>query len=221
MEFREWEPHYLQILQEFGFSRQEDEEAARLLDALLPQERMHPATLGERLRGQVVTVLGNAPTLSDELDLVEGPLLSADEALSVALEAGLQPDIVVTDLDGRVEDQLRAHREGTVAVVHAHGDNREALERWAPQFSGRTVATTQAAPFPGVYNFGGFTDGDRAVCLADHFAAGEIRLLGFDFDRPNPKDAPVEVKRRKLAWAQRLIAMVAERTAVRFPASSS
>ncbi len=221
MEFREWDPLYRQILREFGFSREQDERAARLLDTLLPPDRVDPSELRQSLEGRVVTVLGNAASLRDELNLARGTLISADEALSVAREGGVRPDILVTDLDGRVEDQLQAHRDGTVAVVHAHGDNVGALRRWAPRFTRRTVATTQARPFPGVFNFGGFTDGDRGAFLAAHFGAREVRLVGFDFERPNPKDAPEEEKRRKLAWAERLIALLAERTPVRYAAFSS
>ena len=43
------------------------------------------------------------------------------------------------------------------------------------------MATTQSAPFGEVHNFGGFTDGDRCVFLADHFAATRIILCGFNF----------------------------------------
>lgn len=221
MEFPEWDALYRQILREFGFSRERDEAAARLLDALLPLDRMDPEELRSTLEGEVVTVLGNAPSLPEELDLAEGPLIAADEALSVVVASGFRPEVLVTDLDGRVEDQVRANREGTVAVVHAHGDNTDALRQWAPRFTPRTVGTTQATPLPGISNFGGFTDGDRGAFLAAHFGAREILLLGFDFERPNPKDVPAEVKRRKLAWAERLIGLLAQETPVRFPASSS
>jgi len=115
------------------------------------------------------------------------------------------PQVIVTDLDGAVEDQVDANRKGAIAVVHAHGDNIPAIEKWAGEFTGRTLATTQSRPFGGVYNFGGFTDGDRGVFLADAMGARSIRLVGFDFEHPNPKDQPAEVKRRKLDWALRLI----------------
>ena len=44
------------------------------------------------------------------------------------------------------------------------------------------IGTTQIEPISDVYNFGGFTDGDRAVFLAEHFGAKEIELVGFDFE---------------------------------------
>ncbi|MEZ5336103.1 MAG: hypothetical protein R2741_13165 [Methanolobus sp.] len=57
-----------------------------------------------------------------------------------------------------------------------------------------------------VYNFGGFSDGDRCVYLAKEFGAASITLIGFDFDDlyVNP------VKKKKLKWARLLIEKVME-----------
>ncbi len=205
MEWADWEPHYLEILRDFGFDRGRDEEASRILADLLPSPRAGPRDLGERLHDRVVTVLGNGPNLKDELGRAEGTIVAADEATTVALHGGILPDVIVTDLDGQVEDQIEAHKQGALVVIHAHGDNIDALRHWAPSFGPLSLGTTQAEPFDGIHNFGGFTDGDRAVYLADHFGAREIRLAGFDFDRPNPKDQPTAAKLRKLAWARRLL----------------
>ncbi len=205
MEYEDWEPFYLQIIEDFGFSREEDEAVAAELDRLLGGVRAAQADLAELFRGRVVTVAGNASSLESELDAAEGLLVTADEATSVALAAGRRPDVLVTDLDGTVEDQVRANAEGTLAVVHGHGDNGPAVRAWAPRFTGRTVATTQSRPTGRLMDFGGFTDGDRAVCLADHFGAKEIRLVGWDFERPAPKDGDPKRKQRKLDWAYILI----------------
>ncbi len=205
MEFEDWEPFYVQIVDDLGLSRRDDEAVAAELDRLLGGTRVALEELGALLRGKTVTVAGNGPSLAGDLAAVEGVLITADEATSVALENGLHPAILVTDLDGDVEDQVRANAEGTVAVVLGHGDNGPAVRTWAPRFRGRTVATTQSAPSGGLFDFGGFTDGDRAVYLADHFGAKEIRLAGWDFEHPSAKDADPERKRRKLDWAYILL----------------
>ncbi|TLZ69510.1 MAG: DUF115 domain-containing protein [Methanobacteriota archaeon] len=181
MDFEAWEPFYVQILKDFGFSRADDEAVAAELDRILAGTRASDADLRRLIRGKEVTVAGNAT--------------------SVALASGKLPSVLVTDLDGNVADQLKANQEGTVAVVHAHGDNGPAVREWAPRFSGATVATTQSRPVGGLRNFGGFTDGDRAVFLADHFGARRIHLVGFDFERPNEKDLDRRMKQRKLDWA--------------------
>jgi len=118
---------------------------------------------------------------------------------------GRIPAAVVTDLDGTMSDQVKANDAGAIVLVHGHGDNGPAVRKWAPLFAGKTVATTQSRPTGGLRNFGGFTDGDRAVFLADHFGAARIHLVGFDFAHPSPKDADVRTKQRKLDWAYILI----------------
>ena len=205
MDYAEWDVYYRQILEDFGFSREEDERAAKILDAKLTGRRINPEELRPLFAGKEATVAGNATGLRKELMAVSRPLLAADEATSVLRTAGIRPDVIVTDLDGTVEDQVAANAEGTVAVVHAHGDNIPALQKWAPKFTGPVVATTQSRPFGRVYNFGGFTDGDRAAFLADHLGAARLLLLGFDFENPSPKDEDREVKKRKLDWAYILL----------------
>src|SRR3989449_4743177 len=162
------------MLNVFGFSREKDEAVAAELDKLLGGNRVPDSILRKIIRGKEVTVAGNGPNLEDEIGEARGVLLTADEATSVALGRGLLPAILVTDLDGVVADQVKANTEGTIAVIHGHGDNGPAVREWAPRFSGGTVATTQSRPLGGLRNFGGFTDGDRAVFLADHLAPREF-----------------------------------------------
>jgi len=63
------------------------------------------------------------------------------------------------------------------------------------------IATTQARPFDNVYNFGGFSDGDRCFFVVRKFGAKQIRLAGFDFE-----DSDVDLtKKNKLKWAKKLM----------------
>lgn len=205
MDFAAWEPYYVEIRKDFGFSQDADESVARELDAILGGTRQTDETLRAMIENQEVTVAGNGPDLAAELGDARGILMTADEATSVCLGRGLEPAVIVTDLDGAVPDQVKANDQGAIAVVHGHGDNGPAVRKWAPLFAGPTVATTQSRPAGGLRNFGGFTDGDRAVYLADHFGAARIRLVGFDFERPSPKDADRVAKQRKLDWAYILL----------------
>jgi uncharacterized Rossmann fold enzyme len=56
----------------------------------------------------------------------------------------------------------------------------ERIRRHVPRFK-NVVGTTQSEPRRKVYNFGGFTDGDRALFLAKAFGASRVTCLGFDF----------------------------------------
>ena len=200
--FEDWEPCYLQILNDFGFDRAADEEAARVLDRLLPRNSL--PLLRRRIRGKAVTVCGNAPALDEELDRLKGVVVAADRAAERLYRHGIRPAAIATDLDGATEEFTEMNRKGTVIVVHAHGDNIPLIEWWVPRLPGPLVGTTQARPMGRVYNFGGFSDGDRAVFLAHALGASSVTLAGFDLDDPSVNP----VKRKKLLWARRLLALL-------------
>ena len=220
MRFSDWEPIYKDILAESGFSREEDEEAARLLQSLLSGREgdLSLDDLDLMIRGREVLVCGNGPSLARDLEeilagrkssesslklkLDDIVIVAADGATTAILAAGHLPEVIVTDLDGFLHDILAANAGGSAVVVHAHGDNKEALKEYVPKLT-RVLGTTQSEPIEGVYNFGGFSDGDRAVFLARRFGAGNIRIIGFDYDDPDV----TPVKKMKLRWARRLVAM--------------
>lgn len=202
MKFEEWEPLYEEILDYFSFDRAGDEEAAQVLASLLTHDDL--AALEVLCRGRTVTVCGNAPSLPGEVDRIEGTVFAADAAADVLFGLGIRPDAVFTDLDGATDALLEMNRAGTVVVVHAHGDNIPLLRHWVPRLSGPLVGTTQAAPFDRIHNFGGFSDGDRAAFAAHALGAVRVVLVGFDLDDPDVEP----VKRGKLAWARRLLALL-------------
>jgi len=202
MNFEEWEPWYLEILDYFGFSRDEDERAARHLASLLTRDNL--LSLASLTCGNDVTVCGNAPCLKDELFRIQGVVFAADAAAGVLDAHGICPDAVFTDLDGATDRLVEMNESGTIVVVHAHGDNIPLLDYWVPRFNGPVVGTTQSVPIPHVHNFGGFSDGDRAVFAADELGAGHITLVGFDLDDTNVNP----VKRGKLFWARKLLAAI-------------
>ncbi|MDD1708750.1 MAG: DUF115 domain-containing protein [Methanoregulaceae archaeon] len=202
MEFEEWEPYYREILEYFGIEREGDEEAARILASLLTRDDCR--LLSDLCRGETVTVCGNAPCLSRELDRIEGSIFAADAASEVLRRFGITPDAVFTDLDGACDDYLAMNNEGTIMVIHAHGDNIPLLFHWVPLFSGPVVGTTQARPSHPLHNFGGFSDGDRAAFAADALGADHIGFVGFDLDDPDVDP----MKRGKLLWARKLLRLI-------------
>ncbi len=205
MLYVEWEEYYHQILEDFGFDQQKDELSARLLSSRLVGEETTHEELADLINGRVVTVAGDGPNLEEETDKAKGVLISADEATSFLLDKGLVPDVVMTDLDGKVEDLVNANERGAIVIIHAHGDNMDEIRKYTGCFRGKVMGTTQSLPFGKIHNFGGFTDGDRGIFLADHFGATEINLIGFDFDNPRDKGKNVEMKKKKLNWAYVLI----------------
>ena len=199
MKFEEWEPHYRRILDFFGFDPSADEDAAVYASTRCVRDDLE--LLEELCRNKTVTVCGNAPCLKDETGLIEGTVIAADAAADFLYSKGIRPDAVFTDLDGCEDSFIDMNSLGTIMVVHAHGDNIPLLKKWIPLFKGLVILTTQARPLKNVHNFGGFTDGDRAVFAAKEFGASKIRIIGFDLDDPlvNP------MKRGKLMIARELL----------------
>lgn len=211
MEFEEWEPVYEAILADFGFDRRVDELARDRLAALTDEfdvSRLH-------LAGKTVAIAGAGPRLERDRERAAAAdaIVAASDA-GVRLDAmGLVPDLVVTDLDGDPSGTVELAHRGVPVAVHAHGDNVPALEAHVPKLpDSEVLATTQAAPTGPVRNFGGFTDGDRAAFLADHFGAARLTFPGWELDDPEVEPR----KRQKLEWATRLLAWLERRRNERF-----
>ena len=89
---------------------------------------------------------------------------------------------MVSDLDGQVNEQIIAQKQGSILFIHIHSHNTLTVEEVISQLcKGKLAITTQLNPINGSYNFLGFTDGDRGVCLSTWGKAKRTVLVGFDF----------------------------------------
>ena len=231
MDFNEWEGWYKEILDTLGFSREGDENTAALLDKILDEkgcltiEEFFDEIMEKKDTSKFI-VVGAGPSIKKHIkyvkenyDLNDYILVSADGATTAMLEDDLVPDIVATDLDGKMEDLLAANSLGSYFVIHAHGDNEPLIDKWTTSFD-KILGTTQSKPVGHLYNFGGFTDGDRAMFFTLALGCEEMILAGMDFgttvtkySRPNIEGAtgPAdEVKTKKLIFAERLLAWIKE-----------
>ncbi|MFB6232892.1 MAG: 6-hydroxymethylpterin diphosphokinase MptE-like protein [Haloarculaceae archaeon] len=215
MNFETWEPVYEAILAEFGYDRAGDVRARDTLFELVGErETLDVETIGAG--GATVAVAGAGPSLEAELDAIGSAdlVFAASTAADRLREVGVTPDCVVTDLDKHPASVPSLSRDGVPVAVHAHGDNVPTVREVVPAIDTRRLfATTQAAPRPPVANVGGFTDGDRGAFLADHLGAARLRFPGWDFEDPSLGPE----KRRKLAWAERLLHWLERRRGERFP----
>ncbi len=204
MDYAEWRIFYEDILRDFGFSEEKDIKAARILNDLV--EPLPLEVLEEKIADKRVCVYGSGQSLEEVEDFSRCAKIAADGATSYLLGKGIVPEVVVTDLDGRIEDLYKADRNGSIMVIHAHGDNIGKIKAYARGFT-RVIPTCQCRPLGELQNFGGFTDGDRAVFLAVHFKAREIALYGMDFGGVGKYSfsEDTSVKRKKLKWGKRLI----------------
>jgi 2-amino-4-hydroxy-6-hydroxymethyldihydropteridine diphosphokinase len=221
VKFVDWFPYYQGIRAEFGYSSEKDQEAARMLSDMAKKKAADPRILERKIKGKNVIVIGAGSGLEDEratkyIKKNKGFVtIAADGAVQFLLEKKIKPDIVVTDLDGDPAALQKAEKSGATMVIHAHGDNTDLLKKMVPKFK-KIIATTQVMPLDNVYNFGGFTDGDRCVFLADEFGAKKIVLLGMELDSPGKYSKKrvknPELKKQKMQAGRRLLEMLAKQS---------
>lgn len=213
---REWLPIYLKIANVMEYSVCKDQLSTFLLSFLLKMKEGDLKDLKEICFGKDALICGAGPSLERDLSLLKDNELlrdfvkiSADGATSALLELGHISDVIVTDLDGNLSDILQATSKGALPVIHAHSDNIPLLRTYLPKFE-RALGTTQVLPTCNVYNFGGFTDGDRCVFLADAMGTRSIILVGMDFGKEIGKYSKKEKvnyqsKRKKLKIGKKLL----------------
>ena len=177
-----WRKRYSDILNEFKYSEKKDKESAILLNSILKKSDVNEKIIN-LVKGKTVFVIGSGPSLSTAIpklkNFKKSIKIAADSSVKSLVENGIIPDIVITDLDGDETALKKIAKTKSIFVVHAHGDNIEKLE-FAKKFK-NCIGTTQSKPFSKIQNFGGFTDGDRGVFLANHYGAKKIILFGMDF----------------------------------------
>lgn len=178
--------NYSKIVKVLNLDERKDLEAAKILNKLLAERKVNWQTL-ENLHNHSVIVFGAGPSLKGDILKMKKvkahrllKIIAADGATRALLEERIIPDLVVTDLDGARNALIQADKLGAVIVVHAHGDNIPKLKLIVPKLK-NVIGTTQTPPLGKLMNFGGFTDGDRAVFLAKNFGANLIILAGMDF----------------------------------------
>jgi uncharacterized Rossmann fold enzyme len=223
MEWKEWEQVYLSIVSRLGIDPTLDRTATELLTELL--RNIDPAPLLERLedlvRGHRVVICGAGPSLKRQLQELKDTedcfndliFIAADGASSVLLECGVHCDIIVTDLDGEANHIIELGKQGAIIVVHAHGDNIQALNEYVHML-GPVLGSTQVEPTSHAFLWGGFTDGDRASYLVAHYRPSQVTFIGMDFgttvgrwSKPGHyEDFPADERKKiKLEIAQELM----------------
>jgi len=194
-----WKKRYSEILKEFNYDEKKDRESALLLDAVLEESDVDTKIIN-LIKGKTVLVIGSGPSLQQAIPKLKNykkvVKIAADSSIKLLVENKIIPDIVVTDLDGDETILKKIAKTKTIFVVHAHGDNIEKIE-FAKKFK-NCIGTTQSIPFNKIRNFGGFTDGDRGVFLANYFGAKKIILVGMDFGKRIGKISKTEKIDRKI-----------------------
>jgi len=193
-----WKKRYSEIRKEFNYSGKKDIESAVILNSIIKKSNINEKIIS-LVKDKTVFVIGSGPSLSTAIPVLKNfkktIKIAADSSVKLLVENGIIPDIVITDLDGD-ESILKKIGKKSIFIVHAHGDNIEKLE-FAKKFT-KCIGTTQSNPFEKIQNFGGFTDGDRGVFLANHFDAKKIILFGMDFGEKIGRHSNTKKSERKI-----------------------
>ena len=188
-----------EIRESFGWALNSDIESAKLLVS-----KCNNSEPDVRFDGKV-TVVGAAaePGVKTQFPTVvaDGAIGAIADLSSVAL--------IVTDGDGTPHIE-KALNKGIPICLHAHGDN---VESWSDILSlvddEQEIFLTHQTPFKidGMHNPGGFTDGDRAVCIAYALGASEVELVGFSTDDVGQWSGVTDKKRKliKLQWMSKVL----------------
>jgi len=220
VKFNDWFPYYQEIRNEFGYSTEKDQNAAYLLSRMIRRRSIDLKKLEKKIHGRDVLVIGAGPSLEENISFVrrnkKHVKVVADGAVEALIKNKIKPDVVVSDLDGNSTFLKKAEKLGAIMVIHAHGDNEDAVKRLVPKFR-NIIGSTQVMPVEKVYNFGGFTDGDRCVFMAEEMGAKSIVLVGMDFTDETTKYSKGKainerLKRQKLKQAKRLLEILSKRS---------
>ena len=218
--------NYIEIAKILNLNIERDIEAAKILNELIEKsiddfnKKFDLEILEKLIKNKAVIVFGAGPSLKKDMEKIKAKnlwkkctLIAADGAVKALIEENIIPKINVTDLDGDINSILKANSYGTVTLIHAHGDNISKIKNYFPEFKNIIFGTTQinekqTKNFKNIYNFGGFTDGDRCVFLAKHFNAKTIALAGMDFGNVIGEysgNYDFEFKMKKMEIAKKLL----------------
>lgn len=228
MNYNKWDKIFEEIVNDLDLDKNQDISSAKYLEKRL---KTYPHTksvsvLKPFLYKQDIFIFGAGPSLEKTLlnyqdSIKKSTSIAADGATSAFIKNDIKPDIIITDLDGFIPDQIKANEKGSIVVVHAHSDNIKTLREKLLYFQGSLIGSTQSNPdlFDLLFNVGGFTDGDRAIYIADHFQAKTISLIGFDCLGPIGKYSYAEKKdkkrkKQKLKWCDQLIKKIDNKSIV-------
>ena len=227
--FKNW---YIKIIHEFNYEEKKDWEARDVLLRILKQKdrewrsevilREFKDKLNEK---QNILIFGCGPSLEISINAIikeKGKRffnnfinLTADGASVLLREEKLPIDGLFSDLDGITKQEFDYAK---FMILHSHGDNIEKLFKFKKAIIDKRnlIATTQVEPKNGIFNPGGFTDGDRILYFIKNLIVPyqKLYLIGMDFkdtvgkySKPYMKQdtAATPIKKKKLEFAVKLI----------------
>ena len=170
------------------------------------------------LKATAVVFVGAAVESQELEDMVgDGVVFIAADGAVGALPTQADLACIVSDFDGTTHLELAA-KSGATIIAHAHGDNIEAwnecVETWSHFSNPPALVLSHQTPhyFEGMHNWGGFTDGDRALCMAHSLGVNfeDVYLVGYTLSRVGQWSGRTQesLKLAKLQWMAAVVQML-------------
>ena len=217
------------IREYFGWNLQDDEEVLEWLQQNLVKfdDRWNDESQSNNLNELILEIKSSeqfvvigANVTEDEIMTLSTttPLIVADGAIGALLELNedLLENVICLVSDGDGLPYITNKKIGNMKILlHAHGhakiNLKHVLETWnkwskTPKIiiSHQTFKSKKPA-----VNFGGFSDGDRAVCMLHScgITKNNIRLIGFNTKKIGKWTglSNTEIKRQKLEWMEKIL----------------
>lgn len=196
---------YPEIVADLGLDHYLDIQSAVLLNVQFITSRRKIPDIS-KFMGRNSLIIGPSDYKQSDLNIPEEENLIISDSAVDRYTGERKPDFIVTDLDGNLEKITQFSRDGTICLIHAHGDNIDRIMHALEICPGPVIPTCQVDIGGMAINIGGFTDGDRSAYFAHLLGSGRIRIAGYNFDTPERKPGTdPEIKKRKLAWARLLL----------------
>ena len=219
---------YMQICSKLNIDPDTDLLATEKMHSLLSAQAVRKTLrkLKTLIKNKWVFIFAPGPSLIDSLEQLNDFLkeyrkdivvIAVDGASQALLESNITIDSIITDLDGSLVAIRESFKNGSIIVIHAHGDNMTKINEIKDIIPKEGVlGTTQTKETTKLKNLGGFTDGDRAAFLVANFGAKKVILVGFDFgdiigrfSKPESNFEDFQASERKLikfTFAKKLLA---------------
>ncbi|WP_455464755.1 6-hydroxymethylpterin diphosphokinase MptE-like protein [Candidatus Hodarchaeum mangrovi] len=197
MDLRNWEKNYSKIVKQLNLDKEADINASNKLENYLmdlsPDKKEKITKTLKLILQKPIIIAGAGPSLETDFDNFFQinkhkyvNFISVDGSTALFHQKNVFPTIIITDLDGDLKSIEWGIKNGSIVLIHAHGDNLTRVSRFFKINSqiikqNNVWGTTQSKSSHILFNFGGFTDGDRAIFLAFYFQSPLIGLIGFDF----------------------------------------
>jgi uncharacterized Rossmann fold enzyme len=221
---------YEQICSLLNIDPKTDLEATKVLHSSLSYQSVRKTfrKIKSVIKNKNILIFAPGPSLESSLKQLlvflkkfrnEIVIFAVDGAAKALLEFDITIDAIITDLDGSIAAIRESLMNGSIIVVHAHGDNIAKITEISDIIPNEGIlGTTQTKETSKVKNLGGFTDGDRAAYLAANLRAKKLVLIGYDFgevigkfSKPDSNNEDFQASERKLVkftFAKKLLSQL-------------